>query len=100
MTSLFTISTSCHGQPCIELTDATKEQHWFLRRVLRDNFITSEFYKHRQKANPFFQGGYDDDHGWILIEFWGPIEACQPYVDWLNTVYEDTVSQAKKHGLL
>jgi hypothetical protein len=82
--------------PCIQLTDATVEQHWFLKRAVRDNDTRSKFYQKKQDANPFIQGGYDKKEGWLLIEFWGPKETIQPYVDWLNSVYKQTVREAKR----
>lgn len=82
----FKITTSCHGQMAIELTDASRKEHDYLRRAVCDQRIDSEFYKRKQSVMPFLQGGSDNTEGWILIEFWTlDRDAVQSYVDWLNS---------------
>lgn len=90
----FEISTSCHGQMCIELRDATPKEKWFLRRAVCDQLMTSEFYQRKQKPNPFLQGDQDN---WILVEFWtDKREDVQDYVAWLNSVYAAEVDRVKR----
>lgn len=92
----FQISNSCHDQMCIQLHDATPEEKWFLRRAVCDSYMDSEFYKRKQRPNPFLQGDQDD---WILVEFWtSKREVVEEYVAWLNSVFDSEVEQAKKDG--
>lgn len=97
----FEIGTSVHQQYCIERTNLTEYEHWFLRRALSDNMTNSEFYRKRQSVSPFFQGGSDQKSGWALIEFWtSNFDACVEYVTWLNNVYPETILEAERLGIL
>lgn len=99
MFSFATSKTSYSGLPCIEL-EATHEQHWFLRRAVRDNHTDSPFYKKKQKVNPFIQCGGFEKEGYILIEFWGDPQLVPSYIDWLNSQYEEEIKYANRLGLL
>ncbi len=77
-----------HHQWKIELTDASKDEHAFLRRAIMANHLDDPFYIARSKANPFLQGGCNETDGWILIEFWSTKERAEEYVKWLNEQWQ------------
>jgi len=75
----FEVTTSIHGQPCIEVRNPTKEQRDFLCNAVMDNFTASECYKLHCEAGAFLQCNYSD---YVLIEFWLP--NYHRFVEWLN----------------
>ena len=94
---LFKISTCCHGTPAIELHNASKELHSFLKAIVCNNWIDSEEYKVSKASGAFLQGGSDLEEGWILIEFWRPA-GIQQFIDFTTkkwselNVYTKTLS--------
>lgn len=94
---LFKVATCCHGTPAIEIHDASKELHSFLRSVVCNNWINDEEYKVSKASGAFLQGGSNLEEGWILIEFWRP-EGIQQFVNFLikkwseSNVYSKTLS--------
>lgn len=85
-TQLFKVSTCCHGTPAIELHDASKDLHSFLRAVVCNNWINDEEYKVSKASGAFLQGGSNLEEGWILIEFWRP-EGVQQFVNFITQAW-------------
>lgn len=74
--------------PCVQMIGewVTPKVHAVVSRLIADNWMDSPVYKARIKAHAFFQGGYSDPNGkWILLEFWAAEEACQDFLEILNT---------------
>ena len=84
---MLTLSTSCHGMPCIQVSDASVETLRTIKRVVTNNWSTSEAYRLKQPCSPFLQG-YDENSGWVLVEFWLP-DGIQEFIDHLNKVLAD-----------
>jgi len=80
----FTVTTSCHNMPALEIMDASKELHAYLRGMIHQCYVDHEHYKLRMAAGAFLQGGHSETEGWILIEFWQSREAAQAFVDYVN----------------
>lgn len=87
---------NCHGCPAIEIDNADKKLHIFLKAVVCDNWMDSPDYIAKQKVHPFVQGGHSEEKGWIMIEFWcKDIDMLHSYVAYLNaraktfTFFED-----------
>lgn len=75
----FTLGTSCHGMPCIEITNPTEKIRNFLRNAVLENRVNESAYIAKRYSTPFLQSDHDD---YILIEFWG--KDPTPFMDWLN----------------
>jgi hypothetical protein len=103
-TRKFKVVTGPHGQPALVLRDATREEVAFLRRAVfasnMDPSFGDEFYQRKQSAQPFFQGGSENDEGYVYIEFWCKEPEAVEYVTWLNVVYNDTVAELRSFGVL
>lgn len=66
-----------HGPQVTELV-------WELFRYsIAANRIDCPWYKARQEAGAFFQGGSDKPDGWVFIEFWSPTKS-NGYVNLIN----------------
>lgn len=87
----FEITITSHNQYGIELyndkgdPDFLKKQD-FLKMAVINNYMDSDYYKMKDKVNPFLQG-YDAET-WIMVEFWtDDFEAIEKYVAFLNEKY-------------
>jgi len=87
----FEITITCHNQYGIELfnngndPDFMKKQS-FLKMAVINNHMDLDYYKMKDKVNPFLQG-YDVEN-WIMVEFWtDDFEAIEKYIDFLNEKY-------------
>lgn len=84
--SKYTIEESPNGceQMCIQAQNLPVKECQRIRMHVLDNWIDSPWYKAKDKAHPFLQG-YDENSGWILVEFWtSNREGIQAFVDMLN----------------
>ena len=73
--------------PRLELIDATKEEHAFLKQLVLNNLTASEEYRISRNAGAFFQGGidYNQSNKWVLIEFWGSnIDKIFDFIKYVN----------------
>lgn len=75
------VSTSAHGQPCVEVTNAPPEVIKIIKAALSENMMRVKAYNLRSASGAFLQGE-GTASGWILVEFWQP--NYQPFIDYLN----------------
>lgn len=91
----FEVTTSHHGQPCIQGNGISVKVMRLVRNIVTNNYTPSDDYKMRLHGSPFLQGYQEEDAygpyneaesdegvGWILVEFWN--DDCQPWVDYVN----------------
>lgn len=87
--TMFTVTKSVHGMPCVEGRNLTPEQCQTVRSVVTDNWTGSPSYKLRTACSAFLQG-YQEDDGWVLVEFWSREPAAiDAFVKHLNEVLAD-----------
>lgn len=78
------VHASVHGQMCVETNHSSIPVCRFLRSILSDNITTSAHYKAKQGLSPFLQG-YDENSGWVFIEFWTrDRSAVEKYANYLR----------------
>lgn len=83
MNERYVLTTCCHGTPALEIENASKELHGFIRRILSCNYMGDYHYELTRRAGAFFQGGSNLEEGWLLIEFWKP-SGAQEFIDYIN----------------
>lgn len=89
---MFTVTKSVHGLPCVEGRNLTPEQCQTVRGVVTDNWMGSPSYKLRTACSAFLQG-YQEDDGWVLVEFWSRDPSdIDAFVQHLNEKLADAVS--------
>ena len=62
------ITTSLHGQNCIEIENPTQKVRQIIKSVLTANHFDDPDYQACQLPRPFLQCDTED---YMLIEFWG-----------------------------
>lgn len=78
------VHASVHGQMCVETNHSSIPVCRFLRQLLSNNVTTSAHYKAKQGLSPFLQG-YDENSGWVFIEFWTQDRnAVEKYANYLR----------------
>lgn len=86
------VTQSIHGMDCVEVFGATDNNSFllkYIRSIVSNNFTNSLDYKMKSFVQPFIQG-YDENSGWILIEFWGGcVDTRKMYVEYLNHLLSD-----------
>ena len=80
------VTNSVHNMPCIEVRKANKRVQDIIKRAVTCQYMTDQRYILSGKAGAFLQG-YDEQSGWILVEFWQP--DYQPFVDLLNKLIDE-----------
>lgn len=80
----FEIGVSCHDQFCVEALGLTVEQCQRVRAFVTNTYTPSVAYQAREGCGPFLQG-YEESHGWVLVEFWiDDPDRMENYVRLLN----------------
>ena len=74
--------------PVIVKTTATVEEVAFLKRAITAFRADDEFYIRKQACDPAF-GGISEDY--VLVYFYSDAATAMEYVDWLNSVYDQTL---------
>jgi hypothetical protein len=89
---MFTLKTSVNGMASVQEVGLPLEVLQKVRQAVSNNYMPSYAYKLKQKVGPFLQG-YNEENGWIFIEFWRVIleeklNVCwaKEYIDYLNHV--------------
>jgi len=74
-----------HSLPYIEAHGLSVEQCQMVRSAVCCNNARSHWYSPSHKAGAFLQG-YDEKHGWVLVEFWR--EEFDVFVGMLNDEFK------------
>lgn len=77
------VKRTVSGLPGIELFHASRETCQAIRAIMQNNWTDSEDFKARKGSGAFLQG-YQEEEGWVLIEFWLPDYTA--FVNHLNRV--------------
>ena len=77
-----------HQQHGATLAKNNKEEAFNVKCIVTNNYMPSLDYRMSRTVQPFVQG-YDEQEGWILIEFWmGSKLDCELYVQYINDQIE------------
>lgn len=74
----------------VTITNGTPEQVKAVRASVVCNYTPSEDYKINQQARGFVQG-YDEQGGWVFIEYWSEPEEHAASVQHLRNVFNNVV---------
>lgn len=74
--------------PQIIQHSATPDQVAFISRAVRAYRTDDIFYQKKQKADPWIEAISID---FLRVDFGGGVAAATEYVDWLNSVYDQTL---------
>lgn len=80
------VTQSSHRMPCLQGHDLPLEIMRIIRAAVACNHMDDERYKLGRLSGAFLQG-YEENHGWVLVEFWQP--DYQPFVDLVNRLIND-----------
>ena len=73
------VKNSVHDQPCIQITNPTKNERDIIKKCVCCQLMNTEEYNLSRKAGAFLQCDCED---YVLIEFWTP--NFQHFVNFLN----------------
>ena len=90
---MLTVTNSCHGMPCIQLSNAPVEIMRIIRNAVMANHMDDRRYQLRSNAGAFLQSYDESSGGWILVEFWTP--NYQPFVDLLNRLIAEAEAKTR-----
>lgn len=88
MPGTFKVSIGWYGTPEIISHSATPEQVAFLKRAVNAFVADDPFYQAKQAADPYLEAISTD---LVRVTFESPMEVAKAYVDWLNSVYDQTI---------
>ena len=88
MPGTFKVSPGYWGYPQIIQNKASTDQVLFLRRALGAHTTTDIFYQKKLPADPDVVGLSID---FVRVDFGCLYETAVAYVDWLNSVYDETL---------
>ena len=78
------VERSIHGLPSVQMTGATPAQMRVVRSAVLRNHMADPVYHLHKTAGAFLQG-YEEESGWLLVEFWAEdATRYRPFVDYLN----------------
>ena len=73
-----------HQQHGATLGQNNKEEAFNVKCIVTNNYMPSLDYRMSRTVQPFVQC-YDEQEGWILIEFWmGSKLDCELYIEYIN----------------
>lgn len=76
------LKVSCHDQFCIEEENLDLVTMRILRSLVINRQTSYKNYDLFRNAEPFLQG-YDENFGWILIEFWND-DGIEEFIEFAN----------------
>jgi hypothetical protein len=82
------VSYVFNSVPVIVLNTATVEQIAFLKRAILSFDSSDIFYTQRQICDPGIAAISED---YVLINFYSDFPEAELYVEWLNSVYDQTL---------
>lgn len=88
MPGTFKLSLGWYSTPEIIQHSATPDQVAFLKRAIGAFRGDDIFLQKRQPADPYMEAMSID---FVRVTFGGTMQQAQEYVDWLNSVYDQTV---------
>jgi hypothetical protein len=88
MPGTFQVSLGWYSYPQIILNAATPDQVAFLKRAIGAYRSDDIFHQKKQPSDPYAEAMSTD---LVHVTFGGTTEQAQEYVDWLNSVYDETV---------
>ena len=88
MPGTFQVSLGWYSYPQVILNAATPDQVAFLKRAIGAYRADDIFHQKKTPSDPYIEAISID---LVHVTFSGTMEQAQEYVDWLNSVYDDTV---------